>query len=486
MSLINEFNFICKHNLLENYKCNNLDDDNSYIIYYGDKFVCVKLEIIGDNMVNKLSISYENEYYDLTIILNGLIISAEIDGDYKNKIKQLTDDVLLTFGNCVYVNNILSNNNNNNCYFEILNGIYDIDEKTIMCDNDEIFKAMKLNNFESNSSISYIMDKHESKKLPINIIIDKFILMKLFNSILHFIFSKFTTCYNCGNYLPIEMPKISICDNELCLFSLEQFGLGVELPDYKTIDIILNCFYGFATKGRKGITEKIMLDQIIKNKQLLPKINSVKYYEMKKYNINSLNDKIYDNKLKMSDYSNLDELKTMLLVVTKIYAIIRSCIVHESEPETIYEYYEQICGKPKNKINIYNIVANSPLKEKEFQDKKQIYGSVNAYHGSAYANWFTIIMHGLKNYSNTSLMSNGAAYGSGIYCSDKMEVSLRYSQVGVNRFNNNEIIISVVEIINVPDGEGVFWAKSSGQTNPHIRVINESLISIRQLIVLNC
>lgn len=75
----------------------------------------------------------------------------------------------------------------------------------------------------------------------------------------------------------------------------------------------------------------------------------------------------------------------------------------------------------------YMFLSSPPEKEAKFQELKQAKGSIWAFHGSAFANWHSILRIGLKNYSHTDLMSCGAAYGAGIYLSPHSSTSAGYS-----------------------------------------------------------
>ena len=71
-------------------------------------------------------------------------------------------------------------------------------------------------------------------------------------------------------------------------------------------------------------------------------------------------------------------------------------------------------------------------------------------------NWYSILRNGLRNLSNTSLMTAGAAYGAGIYASSQYTTSYayttRYSQghkiwINMGAGLENSFIIAVCEII---------------------------------------
>jgi hypothetical protein len=63
------------------------------------------------------------------------------------------------------------------------------------------------------------------------------------------------------------------------------------------------------------------------------------------------------------------------------------------------------------------LLSQDPQKEKHFTAEKKKHGSIFCWHGSAMENWYSILRNGLRNLSNTSLMTAGAAYGQGIYAS---------------------------------------------------------------------
>ncbi|CAE8595987.1 unnamed protein product [Polarella glacialis] len=78
----------------------------------------------------------------------------------------------------------------------------------------------------------------------------------------------------------------------------------------------------------------------------------------------------------------------------------------------------------------YMLISAPPDKEKEFQELKRQHGSTFAFHGSPAENWHSILRNGLKNASNTKMMTTGAAHGPGIYLSTELSLSLSYSMRG--------------------------------------------------------
>lgn len=57
----------------------------------------------------------------------------------------------------------------------------------------------------------------------------------------------------------------------------------------------------------------------------------------------------------------------------------------------------------------YLMLSSPPEKRIKFAALRQQYGSFYAFHGSSMENWHAIMRQGLKNLSNTKLMTTGAA-----------------------------------------------------------------------------
>lgn len=81
-------------------------------------------------------------------------------------------------------------------------------------------------------------------------------------------------------------------------------------------------------------------------------------------------------------------------------------------------------------------------------------GSIYAWHGSSTCNWHAIVRTGLKNLSNTALMTTGAAYGEGIYMATEANTSHDYckTQDGWKNsmFGAKSKCLALCEVINHP------------------------------------
>jgi hypothetical protein len=72
------------------------------------------------------------------------------------------------------------------------------------------------------------------------------------------------------------------------------------------------------------------------------------------------------------------------------------------------------------------VVNHSPEKLAFFEAEKKRLGSQYVFHGSAIENWYSIIRNGIRNLSNTHMMTAGAAYGPGVYSATNMQTSSGY------------------------------------------------------------
>jgi hypothetical protein len=86
-----------------------------------------------------------------------------------------------------------------------------------------------------------------------------------------------------------------------------------------------------------------------------------------------------------------------------------------------------------NCVAQFHLLSSNPQKESRFRQHRAAArttkggaGSFSAWHGSGGGNWHAILRTGLKNMSNTKLMSAGAVHGAGIYTAKNFHVSKGY------------------------------------------------------------
>eukprot|EP00659_Diplonema_papillatum_P014075 gene14075-21544_t len=93
----------------------------------------------------------------------------------------------------------------------------------------------------------------------------------------------------------------------------------------------------------------------------------------------------------------------------------------------------------------YVLCSSSPEKEKIFRARRAKMrkkhggsGSFWGWHGSPSGNWHAILRLGLRNYSNTHMMSSGAVHGAGIYLAGDLSTALGYKGGPMAGWNNSK------------------------------------------------
>lgn len=263
-------------------------------------------------------------------------------------------------------------------------------------------------------------------------------------------------CVLTGEKLPFTPKYPSICrTREVQLKSIE----------YPIGDIVLNyCKYN----SNMVLLLLNMFNNLLKNFN----IKSIFKSFPKQYNIN----KNINIKLLISDTEIL--LKKIDTFISKSFMIDSDIEFIDSSNLNLYILLKFILITPNayftlnnnyviDDINTYDIDFYGESKKK-FNDPKYLF------HGSKIENWYSIITNGLKNYSKTNLMANGAAHGEGIYLSDDINMSINYTHSLVSKYN----VIGVFEIETVDYN---LYKK----TNNIFVVPDSSKLQLIKIIVLN-
>lgn len=240
-------------------------------------------------------------------------------------------------------------------------------------------------------------------------------------------------CFICGDMLDIKKVKASICNKTFCKFSLENDDYFLD-NDIRFNKNILNFYF-----------------ELYKNTLLNSKtISNIEEEEFKfhyspvfiDFLENLGNDTPELRRTYLIDYikdtNSINEENYTIPVINKLLKWMVSNI------ESIIYSIEDKDKINEIKSNQYLISSSNLDKESYFQFLKRKYGSFFVFHGSNINNWYSIIFSGLKILSGTKYMSNGAVYGTGIYCANNLSVAQGYS-------NGSKNIVAICEVINNPE-----------------------------------
>jgi len=241
----------------------------------------------------------------------------------------------------------------------------------------------------------------------------------------------------CGNMKCVYKTEELIIDNvvvdkfkanaEICKFLIESAIDAIDCPRRNDI------FEPFPTYFLKDKT----LD--VAERGTMSKINSVNHDNNKDFDkLKSTLGGFNIHKFETLASNAKSDIELSEIIGKDLYILIRFILM---SIRVHIHRNDQMLGLTSDKFTIYKITHEKD-KEEEFTMTAQNKRSHYVFHGSKWHNWYSILRNGLKNCSNTPLMTCGAAYGNGIYTSDDINVSLRYGMSG------NIAAIGVFEIVD--------------------------------------
>eukprot|EP01114_Cavostelium_apophysatum_P019380 TRINITY_DN6231_c0_g1_i1.p1 TRINITY_DN6231_c0_g1~~TRINITY_DN6231_c0_g1_i1.p1 ORF type:complete len:564 (-),score=140.41 TRINITY_DN6231_c0_g1_i1:26-1717(-) len=265
---------------------------------------------------------------------------------------------------------------------------------------------------------------------------DLHFIQKVMDHMIYTIKNCTKNCIICNDPLPFQMIKPAVCDNTLCVHSHEQYGLGAdvasEIRDSPDVVDLLISFTIAASQGEErrfnpypvGVEVKYLDDQ---KRELTAHLMNEK--DVTKRNLASVN-KVVSAMPAVEELTQLADtksIKTFLDTKDKLaFPLLRWIITSNRAHLAKCEPADKI--EEMKTEHQYVFLSSPPEKEAKFQRLKKEKGSFWAFHGSQFSNWHSILRIGLKNYSNTALMSTGAAYGAGIYLAGTSQVSFGYAR----------------------------------------------------------
>lgn len=200
--------------------------------------------------------------------------------------------------------------------------------------------------------------------------------------------------------------------------------------------------------------------------------------------------KLYDKIKEINNFDlhddDLDDTKMNSKLGIKMYGFLKYLIltnkthIMSEKMDTIKQkdIFSIDIGENKNNTNLqdflnFNIVSYNESPEFSAVDKP-----FYVYHGSNISCWYSIMRNGLRNYSGTDMMVNGAALGAGIYFATDPKMAFGYSHKHTSHKDKDDeiMIVGVAQLLHkekYDKGNGVYV------------VSNEKDVILRYLVVVN-
>jgi hypothetical protein len=220
-------------------------------------------------------------------------------------------------------------------------------------------------------------------------------------------------CCVCGRKLEFEGIKPVCCNNSSCELSFFDFGVGSSViylikKDPIVVDFFLSCYFTTEiTQYLDPAPPQHLREQTNTLKSTLPSITD----------LTKLNTDLEIKQIVGDEQFNL--LKWILFKNRSHFITLPNQLRFSQFP---------------NCVQFMTLISTSES-ELEFQKRKKQYGSSFYWHGSNGVRWYPIQRKGLKNCSNTPLMSAGAALSPGIYMARNSSTSFGYSSPVPNQFS---------------------------------------------------
>ena len=254
-------------------------------------------------------------------------------------------------------------------------------------------------------------------------------------------------CVGCFNLIGCKTIEFTHCGLNDCKYKLENLLVDNYVCDYiknsyQTVELLLLISAKAANSHRANQLFDPFPNYFLKNEINVQRGNlAILSMETNEYAALSVAKRLDDIKYILNtdltsvlDYALkvCDDKLLMKSCGSDVYYLIRFILKSSNITVNLYKQNEH--------LKIYKI-KNSTANETKFKQHSDITKNGDLlYHGSSIACWHSIIRNGLKVMSNTTMMTAGAAFGSGIYMSDKFCISHAYCGGG------DQIIMGVYEI----------------------------------------
>ena len=306
-------------------------------------------------------------------------------------------------------------------------------------------------------------DSNYNTKQLVNILNSKFNDINDVPNIIDFITDVFTKilvltnfCVICLKPLNFQSMTYISCGEKECLYKYEEciFGNIIIEKFRDNIDIclfLINSAMEAICSGRNYHIFEPFPTYFLKNQHEQVNRGTLTKLQVVKNNKSILDNRDKDkdfNKLTtiVNNYRSLDFIKiistinndaNLMNIIGKDMYILLRFILLSCTCSIDLDKSDEIFGLKNTDMKIYKINSVNDVK---FNVKKE--KTSYLFHGSNWANWYSILRNGLKICSGSILMTAGQAYGPGIYLSDNSGLSFNYGKSG------STSVIGVYEVIN--------------------------------------
>lgn len=291
-------------------------------------------------------------------------------------------------------------------------------------------------------------------------------------------------CLNCYEKHPSDSFRLRACHKEICEFRFEEVsGLSVYaelLNNMNLVELDMSFAACAAESGRALSIFEPFPSFLLKDRQIRGKSGYLS------------RDKVTYTP-EMDQNKNLAELQTLISLVPslqwlrdsscdessliqnliasigengrEVYKLLRYIIATNRLSLVKLDGEDRIEGLP-GAIDQYLVTNHSPETLQFFNSEKAKSGSFFAFHGSATENWYSIVRNGLRNMSNSHLMTCGAAYGAGVYAAANFGTSLGYCRQASSSStwrpniltNPPSLVMAIIEVIKggYDKGNGIY------------------------------
>lgn len=303
-------------------------------------------------------------------------------------------------------------------------------------------------------------------------------------------------CFVCGMRLPADGMRMMPCATELCCFSVERLGLGVDVLSElqkrsEVFELLMMVAYASAIEGDKRDFFNPMCNVDISHRDDLQG-----YRGPKNFYVGGSEKKGKNLKLVAEIIDLVPPVSQMLAIASTDKRTLRR-VLDKSNP-LVYPFLQWLISSNRSHIQavppLYQVkglgphqfllLNHNPSKEAKFRLWRKKCGSFFAWHGSGTLNWHSILREGLKSYSGTKFMTSGQVYGAGIYVARSISTSIPYMSASKGNWRGSARFAqlsgcSVIALCEVANDTSIF----KDHNNDIITVSDDDAIVTRFLFV---